>query len=76
MNHSQSNYPVGARWECEDDYGRIGYIQLNKRTDYLEQWYFGWYYSSDRSGHQFEWTYSYQAAKRNHWIIGRFKRVN
>ena len=75
MKHSKSDHPIGAMWECKDKYGRIGYIHLKSRDDYSEQWFYGWSYD-DGSGHEFDWTYSYQAAKRNHTIQGRFKRVD
>ncbi len=73
MKYAKSNYPIGARWECIKN-GMYGYIELVRRSDHLEQWYYGWS-CGDGSGHQFDWAPSYQSAKRNHWITGRFKRV-
>lgn len=73
MSYSKSNYPVGARWELHKNY-KIYYIELVRRTDHIEQWYYGSYYG-DHSGHDFDWTTSYQSARNNQWITGRFKRV-
>ena len=72
MNFAKSDYPIGARWECEQK-GRYGYIELHSRNG-IEQWYYGWSYG-DGSGHQFDWSTSYQSARRNHWVWGRYKRV-
>ena len=74
MKYSKSNYPVGSRWECINEVGKIGYITLHQRLDTFEVWYYGYYYP-DGSGHKFDWTTSYRSAKNNHWLYGKFERV-
>lgn len=68
-----SDYPVGARWEYKID-SKIYYIEFNRIHGTMEVWVFGKIYN-DGSGHKFDWTTSYQSARRNHYGNGRFKIV-
>lgn len=74
MKHAVSKYPVGAKWEYKDA-NRTAYIHFARILNNIEVWNYGVYYHSDGSGHKFDWTTSYQLAKKNHFITGRFKRI-
>lgn len=74
MARSVSNFPIGARWECVDKFGKHGWIALSERNKNFEVWKYGWAYG-DGSGGSFDWAMSYNSAKKHHWINGKFKRV-
>ena len=73
MSYPKSKYPIGARWECEHK-GRYGSIEFAEMHGEMEIWRYGWSYYDGSRGH-FNWTTSYQSARKYIAVYGRFKRV-
>lgn len=80
MKHSESKYPVGARWEATNDRKMIGCIFLEQRHENFEIWH--WYVTySDGSFSNGDWNRSYSSCRdeiplwNHNGTKIRFKRI-
>lgn len=71
--YPRSKYPIGAKWEYRVN-SLLYFIEFNRMHGEAEIWVFGKIYN-DGSGYKSDYAYSYEAARRNHYTNGRFKRV-
>jgi hypothetical protein len=77
-----SKYPKDATWQATNDKGQIGTIWLEKKSQYMDMWYYSVHYSdgSSRLG-DMDWCPSYSLCRDQIPIWNkngkklRFKRI-
>ncbi len=76
MKHSESNYPVGARWEVQAaSNGKTYWVELYSRNAHFEEWHSGYFYTLDHSGCKMDWYTSKETARRGIYLDGSQLRL-